>query len=83
MVCSPWLNHSWSVPLYVSASGLTTSLVPHGSEAFELAFDFLAEHRGSSGAADLLEEVDENLRRILHHGQRADHYPGAAVALRR
>ncbi|MCA9656897.1 MAG: hypothetical protein KC486_01000 [Myxococcales bacterium] len=38
----------------------------------ELALDFLAEHRGSSGAADLLEEVDENLRRILHHGQRAD-----------
>jgi hypothetical protein len=31
------------VPLYVAARGLTTSLVPHGSEGFELAFDFLAD----------------------------------------
>jgi len=41
---SPWLNHSWSVPLYVSSTGLTTTLVPYGSEGFELAFDFL-EHQ--------------------------------------
>jgi Family of unknown function (DUF5996) len=43
MVRSPWINHSWSVPLYVSASGLTTSLVPHGSEGFQLELDFLAD----------------------------------------
>ncbi len=43
MVASPWVNHSWSVPLYVSATGMTTSLVPYGSEGFELAFDFLAD----------------------------------------
>jgi len=43
LVQAPWLNHSWSVPLYVSATGLTTSLVPWGSEGFELAFDFLAD----------------------------------------
>lgn len=40
---TPWWNHSWSVPLYVSPRGLTTSLVPYGSEGFELSFDFLAE----------------------------------------
>ncbi|MEM9562063.1 MAG: DUF5996 family protein [Actinomycetota bacterium] len=40
---SPWLNHSWSVPLYVSTSGLRTSLVPYGSEGFELSFDLLAD----------------------------------------
>ena len=40
MVQSPWMNHSWSVPLYVSSTGLRTSLVPYGTEAFELAFDF-------------------------------------------
>lgn len=39
---SPWINHSWSVPLYVSPTGLTTSLVPWGTGGFELAFDFLA-----------------------------------------
>jgi predicted GNAT family acetyltransferase len=44
LVRSPWLNHSWSVPLYVSSRGLTTSLVPYGSEGFDLAFD-LVDHR--------------------------------------
>jgi predicted GNAT family acetyltransferase len=39
MVQTPWINHSWSVPLYVSPVGLRTSLVPYGSEGFELAFD--------------------------------------------
>ena len=25
---TPWLNHSWQVPLYVSARGLATSPIP-------------------------------------------------------
>lgn len=25
---SPWLNHSWGVPLYVSTRGLRTSVIP-------------------------------------------------------
>ncbi len=37
---SPWLNHSWQAPLYVTARGLGTSLVPHGSRAFDIEFDF-------------------------------------------
>ena len=41
---SPWLNHSWSVPLYVSTRGLRTSPIPSGHEAVELEFDFI-EHR--------------------------------------
>jgi len=40
---TPWLNHSWHVALYVTSRGLTTSLIPHGSRAFEMEFDFL-EH---------------------------------------
>jgi hypothetical protein len=43
MVQSPWMNHSWSVPLYVSSAGLRTSLVPYDTEAFELAFDFATQ----------------------------------------
>ena len=43
LVESPWINHSWSVPLYVTSTGLTTSLVPYGTKGFELAFDFLAD----------------------------------------
>jgi hypothetical protein len=37
---TPWLNHSWHVPLYVTARGLTTSPIPHGAKTFEIAFDF-------------------------------------------
>ena len=37
---TPWLNHSWHVPLYVTARGLTTSVIPHGARFFELEFDF-------------------------------------------
>ena len=40
----PWINHSWHVALYVTASGLTTSLIPYGTRGFEIAFDF-ADHR--------------------------------------
>lgn len=40
----PWINHSWHVPLYVTVRGLTTSLIPHGNRAFEIAFDF-DDHR--------------------------------------
>ena len=38
---TPWLNHSWSVPLYVSPRGLTTGLVPHGDRAFDVEFDLV------------------------------------------
>lgn len=37
---TPWLNHSWHVPLYVNSRGLTTSLIPNGHLSFEIAFDF-------------------------------------------
>ncbi len=41
MANAPWINHSWSVALYVSTAGLRTSLVPYRAEGFELSFDFL------------------------------------------
>ena len=39
---TPWVNHSWHVTLYVSARGLTTSLIPNGATGLELEFDFVA-----------------------------------------
>ena len=40
---TPWINHGWHVTLYVSARGLTTSLIPNGaSGGLELEFDFVA-----------------------------------------
>jgi len=41
MVNGPLVNHWWNVPLYVTARGLTTSLMAHpGGEAFQIDFDF-------------------------------------------
>ena len=38
---TPWLNHSWHVPLYVTSRGLGTSPIPYQSAAFEIDFDLL------------------------------------------
>jgi hypothetical protein len=38
---TPWLNHSWQSPLYVTARGLTTGVIPHGARALALEFDFV------------------------------------------
>ncbi|MGO8953938.1 MAG: DUF5996 family protein [Rhodomicrobium sp.] len=40
LALTPWLNHSWHVPLYVNARGLTTSPIYYGRRAFEIVFDF-------------------------------------------
>jgi hypothetical protein len=44
LALAPRQNHWWHVPLYVSARGLTTSLIPYGSRGFEVEFDFI-DHR--------------------------------------
>jgi hypothetical protein len=35
------LNHSWGIALLVTARGLTTRALPHGSRSFTMAFDFI------------------------------------------
>ena len=53
LASTPWVNHSWQVPLYVTARGLATSPMPNGKEAVELEFDFIAHRlvgRSSNGA---------------------------------
>jgi hypothetical protein len=42
LALTPWLNHSWHVPLYVTARGLGTSPVPFAQELLEIDFDFLS-----------------------------------------
>lgn len=37
---TPWENHSWHVPLYVTTRGLTTSPIP-GPREFQIDFDFI------------------------------------------
>src|SRR5215468_7257995 len=41
LALTPWLNHSWHVPLYVTARGLTTSPIPDAGDTFEIEFDFI------------------------------------------
>lgn len=54
LVQMPWTNHSWHVALYLTARGLTTSPIPHGTRSFHIDFDFV-EHQlrieSSDGAA--------------------------------
>lgn len=56
----PVSNHWWNVPLYITARGLTTSLMPHPTgPAFQIDFDFcdhrleVATTRGDARSIDL------------------------------
>jgi hypothetical protein len=75
LVNSPWMNHSWSVPLYVSTRGLRTSPIPVGVEAVELAFDFV-DHQLSI-------ETSAGERRTipLASGSVADFYSSVMAAM--
>jgi hypothetical protein len=52
LALTPWLNHGWHVPLYVTARGLGTSPIPHRGAIFDIELDFVARQlvvRTSSG----------------------------------
>jgi hypothetical protein len=57
LVQTPWTNHSWHVPLYLTARGLTTSPIPCNARLFELTFDFL-DHQ-------LVIQVSDGGRRLV------------------
>jgi hypothetical protein len=40
LALTPWLNHSWQTPLYVTARGLSTGPIAHGGALFDMEFDF-------------------------------------------
>ena len=42
LVQTPWINHSWHAPLYVTSRGLTTSPISYEDRAFQIDFDFIA-----------------------------------------
>jgi Family of unknown function (DUF5996) len=42
LALTPFVNHWWNVPLYVSARGLTTSSMPYRDLVIELEFDFVS-----------------------------------------
>jgi hypothetical protein len=41
LVQTPWLNHSWQTPLYVTSRGLGTGPIPHQYRYFDIGFDFV------------------------------------------
>ena len=41
LMLTPWLNHGWQVPFYITARGLGTSPIPIGAEILEIEFDFI------------------------------------------
>jgi hypothetical protein len=47
----PWMNHSWHATLYVTARGLTTSLIPAATRSVQFDFDFV-DHRLVSSTSD-------------------------------
>ena len=72
LALTPWLNHSWQVPFYVTARGLGTSTIPTDSEIFEVEFDFIAHRlvvRASWGAERTIalepQAVEDFYRRVM------------------
>jgi hypothetical protein len=76
---SPWVNHSWHVTLYVTATGLTTSFIPYGGRAFQIDFDFV-DHQlqvrssdgGRAGFALEPQSVATFHRRVVEELNRLD-----------
>ena len=73
LVQTPWLNHSWHVPLYVTARGLTTSSIPYGLRSFEIHFDFIDHVLGITVS-------DGGARRIALRPQTVADFYGAVMA---
>jgi hypothetical protein len=69
LVQAPWTNHSWHVTLYLTARGLTTSPIPHGSSIFEIRFDFI-DHElrilKNDGATRVIKLVPQSVAKFYH-----------------
>jgi len=58
LVKTPWLNHSWHVTLYVSATGLTTGSIPYEHGIFQIDFDFIAHQLIITSSTGKREQID-------------------------
>ncbi|HEX7693519.1 MAG TPA: DUF5996 family protein [Sphingomonas sp.] len=43
LALTPWLNHSWHVPFYLTARGWTTSAIPCGNRILQIDFDLIGD----------------------------------------
>jgi hypothetical protein len=72
LTLTPWVNHGWQVPFYITARGLGTSPIPVGNEILEIEFDFISQDlvaRTSRGEKQTLplepQTVAEFYRRLI------------------
>jgi Family of unknown function (DUF5996) len=75
LALTPWLNHSWHVPLYVTARGLTTSPIPAQDRSFEMTFDF------NAGVLDITASDGAEMQVALAPRTVADFYATVTSAL--
>lgn len=57
LTLAPKINHWWHSTLYVTARGLTTSIIPYGTRCFQITFDFLSHQ--------LLIETSDGITRAI------------------
>ena len=73
---TPWLNHSWQSPLYVTARGLATGPIDGGARTLDMEFDFTDQA--------LVLRTDEEVSRVpLQAMSVADFYHAVMDALAR
>ncbi|WP_241758559.1 DUF5996 family protein [Pyxidicoccus parkwayensis] len=72
LALTPLVNHYWNVTFRVTARGMTTGLIPYGTGAFEVDFDFLVHElafRTTGGETRVLglepRPVDEFYRDVM------------------
>lgn len=75
LVQTPWINHSWHVPLYLTTRGLTTSNIPYSNRVFQIDFDFLNHHLWIATSEGHAKTVDLRPRSV------ADFYQAVMQAL--
>jgi uncharacterized protein DUF5996 len=84
LALTPWLNHSWQVPLYVTSRGLGTSPIPVGREILEMELDFIGHRltvRTSLGAERFLALAPQTVSEFYHHLMTLLHDLGIAVSI--
>ena len=70
LTLTPWLNHGWQVPLYVTARGLGTSPIPAGNEILEIEFDFISHRLVARTSRGQMQELPLGPQTVANFYQR-------------
>lgn len=76
LALTPWLNHSWHVPLYLTARGWSTSTIPCGDHILQIDMDLIADEVVFTSSDGGVETV------ALAAGSIADFHGAVVKALR-